>query len=91
MENRESDSKNMLSVQQVAERLGISSDQVRSLILNGKLRASDLGNARQHHFRVKPEWVEDFIVDSEVKPPKPRVKQSGNLKPSKFANVRSFS
>jgi excisionase family DNA binding protein len=92
MKNRVSESENLLSVQQTAERLGVSYDHVCELIKLRKLRAIDLGNKSQHCYRIKPEWIDTLIAASEIAAPRRKVKlDNGNLRPSKFASVRSFS
>lgn len=91
MQNRESESKNMLSVQQVAERMGISANLVRSLIDRRKLQAVNFGNGKNACYRIKPEWIEDCVNACELPPIKKAQKENKNLRPSKFTNVRSFS
>lgn len=81
--------KALLSVQQASERLCLSASTVRGLIESGRLKAVDFatkGNSRI--YRIKPEWIDDLIAESEIQVAKPRAKQSQNLRPSKFATIR---
>ena len=79
----------MLSVKQVAEQLGVSPKMVRNLIASRRLKAIDVAEpGKQHCYRIKPEWVNDFIANSELPPLKVRVKEKQGLRPSKFAASR---
>lgn len=93
MQNRESESdKNLLSIQQAAERLGVSANMVRDLIESRRLKAINLAEkGNQRYYRIKPEWIDELIADSELPSPKQRPKQSQNLRPSKYATHRSHS
>jgi excisionase family DNA binding protein len=91
MQESESESKSLLSVQQASERLGISQTKVRDLIASGRLRAINLADpGSQRCYRIKPEWIDNLITESEIEAPKPRAKQSQsqNLRPSKYATIR---
>lgn len=87
MQNRASESKSMLTVQQVADRLGVSYDHVTTLIKRGKLRAVDLGNGSQHCYRIDATWIEDLIAASAPTSPKTPKRDNGNLRPSKFSAI----
>ena len=80
----------MFSIQQVAEKLGVSSDLVRDKIKLRKLKAVDFGNGKHACYRVKQEWIDDFVKECELPPLKKIVKQNENLRPSKFATIKSF-
>ena len=56
----------MITVNEVAEKLNISSRMVRKLIMEGKLPALKFGNT----YRIVPEDLEKFIQDSKVTPDK---------------------
>lgn len=90
MTKRESEcEKALLSIQQASERLYLSASTVRGLIESGRLRAVDFatkGNSRI--YRIKPEWIDDLIEQSKIQPVTARVKQSQNLRPSKYATIR---
>ena len=54
----------MLTVTEVAERLGVSSKTVTRLITEGKLKAYRFGN----HYRIEENDLNEFIEQSKVTP-----------------------
>jgi excisionase family DNA binding protein len=90
MQNRASDSKiNLLSIEQAAVRLGLSARSVRRLIASRRLRAVNLAESgKKNCIRIKPEWIDALIANSEP-PPEPRrvVKDNGNLRVSKYSKI----
>ncbi len=54
----------MLSTQEVARKLNVSRESVRRFILNGDIRAIQLGKV----YRIHPDWLEDYIKRHEVEP-----------------------
>jgi excisionase family DNA binding protein len=80
----------LLTVQQVAKILGLSSHHlVRDLIDSGKLQAINLAlPGKQRCLRIKREWVDTLIANSELPAKKPtRQRDNGNLRPSKFSQI----
>jgi excisionase family DNA binding protein len=54
---------NMLTVAQVATRLGVSAGTVRRYVHNGELDGAKYGVARQAPLRIPEEEVERFLVE----------------------------
>jgi excisionase family DNA binding protein len=66
----ESPSLPALTLSQVAGRLQISTSQVVTLIDAGKLRAFNTGTKTRRELRIKPEWIDNFVEQSTVEPPR---------------------
>jgi excisionase family DNA binding protein len=60
----------VLTLQQVASRLQISVSQVVTLVDAGKLRAFNTGTKTRRELRIKPEWIDEFVEQSTVEPPR---------------------
>ncbi len=60
------------TVKEVAEELKLSEKKVRSLIASGRLRAVDVGSGSRKVWRIKEEWLEEFIQPSNLPSPKVR-------------------
>jgi excisionase family DNA binding protein len=67
----------MLTVKQVAERLGVSVSLVYRLVEQGNLPSSKMGGC----VRIRPEWVEEFI-ERNKKSPAPLPEQGKQVQPS---------
>lgn len=64
----------LLSVADVAARLGMSGWKVRRLIASGELPASNFGSAARPEYRVDPAAVERLIVARRVAVARPRAR-----------------
>ena len=62
-----------LTVQDVADELRVSRDTIERLVASGQLKAAELrtlaGLGRRRRYRIRREWVEEFLVGSI--PPQP--------------------
>lgn len=58
-----------LTADEVAERLGVSLRQAYRLIETGRLRSADFGAGSRHLYRVREEWLEEFIAAATGEPP----------------------
>lgn len=52
----------LLSVREVAARLGVSDQHVYALIRDKKVPASNIGRGMKTTYRIRPEDVEAFVV-----------------------------
>lgn len=58
-----------LTINEVAERLGVSLRQAYRLVESGRLRAADFGVNERHLYRVREEWLQEFIESASGESP----------------------
>ena len=51
----------MLTGPQACERLGVSRDTLRKLIRDGELRAMKIGPAKQAHWKIPEDAIDEYI------------------------------
>lgn len=66
----------------LAKLLRVSPEKVRRWIRRGELKAVDLGiGSSRSCYRVKQEWLDEFLEARSVQPPAPRVRRRREEKP----------
>lgn len=78
-----------LAIEDVAEELQVSRDTIERLIAAGKLRAAPMttseGDGTRRMYRIKPEWLEEFL--NSLAPKKPPSRSSVRRPRSKTGEV----
>jgi excisionase family DNA binding protein len=75
----------VLTIEQVAERLKCSPAAVRNLIASGQLRASNLGSRSRRYYRVTEESIDAFLGQPSPPPvPAPTLERSPTLVSLRF-------
>jgi excisionase family DNA binding protein len=60
----------LLTAAEARERIGVSREQLRRLILAGEIRAHKTGGARNSHYRISEEAIAAYLERHEAAPVK---------------------
>lgn len=58
----------MLTSAEARERIGVSREQLRQLILRGELEAIKTGDAANSHYRIPEEAIAEYLERRKVRP-----------------------
>lgn len=55
--------KDVMSVQEAADYLGIGRDRVDLLISTGRIRSKNLGQGERSYHRIRKEWLDQYMEE----------------------------